>query len=189
MVNVRIADPASDSAACAAVYAHYVRTSHVTFETEPPGTDEMAERIRATLAWTPWLVACENEAVVGYAYASRHRERAGYRWAVDASIYLDRDAHGRGVGRTLYAALFPLLYQQGFYRIYAGIGLPNEPSVGIHRSFGFADVGVYRKIGWKHGEWVDVLWMACDLRNDDRNPPPEPIPLPELASGAPTSAL
>jgi len=186
MVSVRVADPAVDAAACATVYAHYVLASHATFETEPPGADEMAKRMRATLAWTPWLVACEDAAVIGYAYASRHRERAGYRWAVDTSIYLDRDAHGRGIGRTLYSALFPLLERQGFYRAYAGIGLPNEPSVGIHRAFGFTPVGVYEKIGWKHGAWIDVLWMARDLRNDETNPPPEPIPFPALAAGAPT---
>ena len=183
-VRVRTADPAADAASCAAVYAPYVCNSHVTFETEPPDTDAMAGRIRAALAWTPWLVACENDAVLGYAYASRHRERAGYRWAVDVSIYLNRDACGRGVGRTLYAALFPLLVRQGFYRAYAGIGLPNEPSVGIHRAFGFERVGVYRNTGWKQGAWIDVLWMARDLRNDDANPPPEPIPFPELGTGA-----
>jgi L-amino acid N-acyltransferase YncA len=150
----------------------------------------MAGRMRGTLTWTPWLVARENGAVLGYAYAERHRERAGYRWAVDASIYLDRDAsHGRGVGRRLYAALFPLLHQQGFYRVYAGIGLPNEQSVGLHRSFGFEDVGIYRKIGWKHGEWIDVLWMSRDLRNNDLNPPPEPIPFWELVAGIPGNAV
>jgi L-amino acid N-acyltransferase YncA len=185
MVSIRMADPSVDAAACAAVYANYVRSSHVTFETEPPTADELDGRIRTTLAWTPWLVACENNAVLGYAYASRHRERAGYRWAVDTSIYLDRAAHGHGIGRALYAELFPLLVRQGFYRAYAGIGLPNAPSVGIHRSFGFEDVGVYRKIGWKQGAWIDVLWMARDLRNDDLSPPAEPIPLPELAAGAP----
>ena len=183
MVNVRIrtADPAADAAPCAAVYAPYVRASHVTFETEPPGTEAMAGRIRSTLAWTPWLVACEDDTVLGYAYASRHAERAGYRWSVDVSIYLDPRAHGRGVGRTLYAALFPLLERQGFYRAYAGIGLPNDPSIGIHRAFGFDDVGVYRNVGWKSGSWTDVLWMARDLRNDDANPPLEPIPFPEIA--------
>ena len=175
---IRIAEPSRDAAGCAAIYGRYVRESLVTFETEPPSPEEMSARMHAVLAWTPWLVALQGDRVIGYAYASRHRERAGYRWAVDVSVYLDPEARGRGIGRALYTALFPYLERQGFYRAYAGIGLPNEASVGIHRAFGFGDVGIYRRIGWKHGQWVDVLWMARDLRDDGE--PAEPIPFPEL---------
>ena len=82
----------------------------------------MAERIRSTLAWTPWLVALdESDRVIGYAYASRHRERAGYRWSVDISVYVDADWQRRGVGRALYAELLPILRRQGFVNVYAGI--------------------------------------------------------------------
>jgi L-amino acid N-acyltransferase YncA len=179
-MNVRVADPATDAAGCAAIYAHYVLHTHVSFETAAPSTQEMASRMRSVLAWTPWLVALEGEGIVGYAYAGRHRERAGYRWSVDVSVYLDPNAHGRGLGRALYEALFPYLQRQGFYRAYAGIGLPNDASVGIHRAFGFEEVGIYRRVGWKNGMWTDVLWMARDLRETEVEPPAEPIPFPAL---------
>ncbi|HUA07934.1 MAG TPA: GNAT family N-acetyltransferase [Candidatus Acidoferrales bacterium] len=185
-VSVRVADPAADAAACASIYAPFVRETHVSFEIEPPSATEMEARMRAVLAWTPWLVAQEDDAVLGYAYGSRHRERAGYRWSVDVSVYLDPKAHGRGIGRALYGALIPILQRQGFYRAYAGIGLPNDASVGIHRSFGFEPVGVYRRVGWKLGVWTDVLWMGRDLRDDgdESAPPGEPIPFADLEKHA-----
>lgn len=179
-MNVRVADPQRDAAGCAAIYAPYVRDTHVSFETDPPDAAQMEERMRAVLAWTPWLVAESDGAILGYAYASRHRDRAGYRWSVDVSVYLTPGARGRGIGRALYSTLFSYLKQQGFYRAYAGIGLPNDASVRIHRSFGFEDVGIYRRVGWKNGTWTDVLWMARDLRDDDNVVPAEPVPFSRL---------
>ncbi len=139
--------------------------------------------MRDVLAWTPWLVA-EDEVgrVIGYAYASRHRERAGYRWSVDISVYVDSESRGRGVGRALYAELLPILRRQGFINAYAGIGLPNPASVAIHASLGMRLVGVYERVGWKLGRWVDVAWYAMRLNEPPAgaSPPPEPIAWPML---------
>ena len=181
-VSIRIADPSVDAAACASIYAPYVRDTHISFEVEPPDAREMETRMRAVLAWTPWLIAYDDDTALGYAYGSRHRERAGYRWSVDVSVYLDPTARGRGVGRALYAALIPMLQRQGFYRAYAGIGLPNDASIGIHRAFGFEPIGIYRRVGWKLGVWTDVLWMGRDLRDerDEGAQPAEPTPFPDL---------
>lgn len=156
-----------DAAACARIYAPYVTDTLVSFETEPPSAEEMARRIEASLAEHAWLVLeTEGETgpeVIGYAYATQHRTRAAYRWACDVSIYLDQERRGKGAGKALYAALLPILKERGFRRALAGIALPNEASIGIHRSFGFTDVGTYRNIGWKFDAWHDVAWMQLDL--------------------------
>ena len=109
-MRVRVADPSVDAERVAEIYRPHVLDLLTSFEEAPPTASEMADRIRTTLEWTPWLVA-ENESgrVIGYAYASRHRERAGYRWSVDISVYIDSEWQRRGVGRALYAELVPIL--------------------------------------------------------------------------------
>lgn len=160
--TIRSATPA-DGEACAKIYEPYVRDTVISFETEPPTTEEMARRIEAALTEHAWLVLESDGEVVGYAYATQHRTRAAYRYACDVSIYLDQSQRGTGAGKALYAALFPLLKKRGFHRALAGIAIPNEASIGIHRSFGFTEVGTYRRIGWKFDGWHDVTWMQLDL--------------------------
>jgi phosphinothricin acetyltransferase len=96
--------------------------------------------------------------VIGYAYGSPHRERAAYASSCDVAVYVD-PAHARqGLGRALYAALFPLLSARGAHAAFAGIALPNAASVGLHEAMGFTPVGIYREVGWKLGGWRDVGW-------------------------------
>jgi phosphinothricin acetyltransferase len=115
--------------------------------------------------------------VVGYAYASRHHQRASYRWSVDVTVYISAAHHRRGVGRSLYLRLFSLLERQGFYEACAGITLPNDASVALHESMGFVPIGVYRDIAFKHGQWRDVGWWQKTLREHAAGvAPPEPGP-------------
>ncbi len=154
-------DPASgDPAACAAIYRPYVKDTSVSFEAEPPTAAQMRERMAGAVCW---IVAELDEAVVGYAYATRHRERAAYRFACDVSVYLAAAHQGQGVGRRLYERLLAQLTARGFRMACAGIALPNEASVGLHTALGFQPVGVYRDIGWKHDRWHDVLWLQLPL--------------------------
>src|ERR1051325_5368850 len=112
----------------------------------------MGARIEGGLAHAPWLVEADAAGgVAGFAYASRHRERAAYRWSVDTSIYVAAEARRRGVGRRLYSVLFALLRRQGFRAAHAGITLPNPASVALHESMGFLPVGVSRAVGFKLG--------------------------------------
>jgi len=166
----------SDAEPIAAIYAPYVRDTPISFEVVPPAAEEMRQRIGALTATYPWLV-CENGGMVlGYAYASRHRDRAAYQWSVDVSVYVRADAHRRGIGRALYAALLRIVTAQGFYRAYAGITLPNASSVGLHEAMGFQPVGVYRAVGYKLRSWHDVGWWDLPLHPADAAPaPPRPV--------------
>lgn len=180
-MHVRAADPSRDAELVAQIYASAVVDSTISFEEAAPDATEMERRMRAVLAWTPWLVAeGEDGRVVGYAYASRHRERAAYRWSVDISVYVDPVARGRGVGRALYGALLPILRRQRFVNVYAGIALPNPASVALHESIGMSLIAIYEKVGFKAGRWVDVAWYGMRLDGPGDAPPPEPTPMPQV---------
>jgi len=168
-VHIRTADPDSDDArACAEIYAPYVTDSVISFEERPPSAREMAERIRAAHVW---LIAHDARRAIGYAYGTRHQQRAAYRWSADVSVYIDAAHHRAGVGRALYADLFERLRAAGLWTLCAGITQPNDASNGLHRALGFVPVGTYRRIGWKAGAWQDVLWMQLDLRPGEPGPP------------------
>jgi len=167
-VHVRDANPEHDANACASIYAPYVTDTVISFEYEPPSEREMAERMRAAYVW---LVADDGQRPVGYAYGSRHQQRAAYRWSADVAIYIDRDYHRAGVGRALYAQLFERLRDVGLWTLCAGVTQPNAASDGLHRAMGFTEVGVYRRIGFKAGAWQDVRWWQLDLRPGESDPP------------------
>lgn len=175
MLTLRDADPERDAAACAAIYAPSVADGVASLEERAPEPHEMAERIRITSRSYPWLVAEIGGEVVGYAYASRHHERASYRWSANVTVYIAGGHHRKGIGRGLYAALFELLDRQGVHELCAGITLPNDGSVRLHESMGFALVGVYRNIGFKFGVWRDVGWWQKPLR--ERAPDEAPAEL------------
>jgi phosphinothricin acetyltransferase len=131
----------------------------------------MARRIRRA---HEWLVAERDGRLLGYAYGGVHRPRTAYQWTAEVTAYVDRAAHGTGLGRLLYTELFERLRRRGFRLLVAGITLPNEASVGLHEALGFKPVGVYESIGWKAGQWWDVGWWQLDLGAPDGEPPPEP---------------
>ncbi|HEX9482689.1 MAG TPA: GNAT family N-acetyltransferase [Solirubrobacteraceae bacterium] len=152
---VRLATTA-DAEACAAIYAPYVEHTAITFELVPPGAAEMAGRIEAALAAHAWFVYEHAGRVVGYSYGTRLHTRAAYRWSCEVSVYVEQGQHRAGAGRGLYEALLARLAERGYLRAVAGMTLPNESSVGLHRTMGFTSVGVYRQIGFKLGAWHDV---------------------------------
>ena len=177
--TIRLASP-DDAAAVAGIYGPFCESTAVSFEYAPPSADDIANRIRTITAQFPWLVLDDSGIVAGYAYASRHRERAAYGWSVDVAVYVSPTHHRCGVGRALYATLFQLLRLQGYVKAYAGITLPNRASTGLHEAMGFTLVGVYQGVGYKHGAWHDVAHYQMALQSERLNPDP-PIPVPALA--------
>ena len=164
---------AADAEACAAVYAPYVTETAVSFETDPPTAGEMARRITAASEHHAWLVLEDEGRVVGYAYGGPHQTRAAYRWCCEVSVYLELGRRRTGGGRALYAALLVRLAERGFRMAVAGMTLPNDASVGLHRAMGFEPVGTYRRIGYKDGAWHDVAWVQRPLSREP-DPPAEP---------------
>ncbi len=101
--------------------------------------------------------------VVGYAYGGPLKPRAAYRWSCEVSVYLEIGRRRTGGGRALYEALFERLTERGFRTAVAGMTLPNDASVGLHKALGFEEIGTYRKIGWKLDAWHDVHWRQRPL--------------------------
>jgi L-amino acid N-acyltransferase YncA len=160
-----------DAAAIAAIYDPVVRATPISFETDPPGPDEMARRIAATTRTHPWLVAEQDGVVLGYAYGAPARSRAAYRWCAEVSVYLAAEARGRGVGGELLDELLDELSRRGIATVIAGTTLPNPASVRLFESRGFEQVGVFRRAGYKLGAWHDVGWWERFLYDGDAGLP------------------
>ena len=169
---VRDALPA-DAAACQAIYAHHVLHGVGTFEETAPTVEEMARRIAEVGdRGLPWLLAEEGGVVRGYAYAAPFRLRAAYRYTVEDSIYLAPDAVGKGVGRALLGHLIGRCEAMGLRQMVARIGdSANAASIGVHRACGFDHRGTTPALGFKHGRFVDVVWMQRALGDGDKTVP------------------
>lgn len=172
-MKVRDASP-EDAEACLEIYAPYVKQTTVTFESEPPSIAEMKERIIQAVRVHAWLLLEDGRGLIGFAKAGTFRSRSAYRWSCETSVYLDRARQRSGGGRTLYDSLFTRLANRGYYTALAGMTTANVSSIAFHSSLGFETVGTYRRIGWKHGEWHDVIWMQRVLRSGV-DPPSELI--------------
>jgi L-amino acid N-acyltransferase YncA len=177
-LSIRFAEP-QDAGAIQAIYAPFCESTTISFEAVAPTVEQMAERMAKISGQYPWLVCDVEGEVAGYVYASQHRERAAYRWCTDVTVYLAEPFRRRGIGRALYTSLFAMLKEQGYFKAYAGITLPNPGSVGIHEAFGFTPVAVYPAEGYKFGQWRDVGWWQLDLQPRVADPP-EPLPITAL---------
>ena len=177
MTAVRIATEA-DADAIAAIYAPYVLETPISFEETPPTSGEIAHRLCSTLETYPFLVFAEGDQVLGYAYGSAHPTKPAYRWSVETTVYVARNAHRRGIGRKLYAELLDLLARQGFHSAFAGIVPPNEKSVRLHEALGFSYLATFPEIGFKHGKWHDLGWWHRPLV--EGAPSGDPVPFRSL---------
>ena len=164
---------AGDVDALAAIYGHHAREGLGTFEEAGPAPDEMARRLADVLALDlPYLVAEEAGDVLGFAYAAPFRPRSAYRFTVEDSVYIAPHAQRRGVGKSLLADLIARCEALGLRQMIAVIGdSGNASSIGLHAAFGFEHAGVGRSLGFKHGRWVDIVWMQRALNSGDAQPP------------------
>ena len=148
----------------------------VSFETEAPDVRQMRARMASSDGLYPWIVATSGEdagGVLGYAYATRFREREAYRWVVETTVYVADVSQRAGAGRLLYEALIDTLRAQGFTQAVGVIALPNDGSIRLHEAVGFRRAGVMREVGYKHGRWIDVGYWQCELA-EPGTPPAEP---------------
>ena len=167
--TIRLATP-DDARQVQEIYAPYCATP-ISFEMDAPTIEEMRGRLAKVLGQYPWLLCEDGGEILGYVYATQHRERAAYRWSVDTTVYVRQRSQRRGIGRALYTSLLAVLPLQGYVNAYAGVTLPNPASVGLHEALGFQPVGVYRQVGFKCGAWHDVAWFQRPLQPWPEEPP------------------
>ena len=153
-----------DAEAITAVYNPYILHTDISFEVDPVDSSEMERRITRVTAIYPWLVYEYQGEVTGYAYASRWKERAAYRYCVETTIYLRSDNIGRGQGTELYRALLNRLPVHDVQIAIGCIALPNPASVALHEKVGFVPTGVIPEVGCKFGRWIDIGYWRKDLR-------------------------
>lgn len=163
-----------DLAAIAAIYGHHVTHGLASFEVDPPPVDEMRKRFDAiTSAGYPYFAAQDGDRLVGYAYASAFRTRPAYRYTVEDSVYIDPACTGRGIGRRLLQTVIDACTRAGYRQMIAVIGdSANAGSIGLHRACGFERMFVFTGTGFKHGRWVDTVFMQRALGDGDRTLPP-----------------
>lgn len=172
----------SDVAQIHEIYASYAVDSIVTFAYEAPTVEQMTQRFRDAQGRYPWLVAVvpasatassaaapsAPEVVVGYCYLAVFRDRPGWRYTTEDSIYIRQGWHRQGLGRALLTALIQSAAAYGYRSIMAAISYDRSTdegaaSIALHASLGFREVGRIRDAGWKNDKWLDNVFMQCDL--------------------------
>ncbi len=167
----------NDAEAILAIYGPIVRDSAISFEWEVPDANEMRRRIESIGAEYPWLVAEDEEGLLGYAYACTWRARAAYRWVPEFAVYVAERARRRGVARALMSELIERLRRAGYVALIGGVTLPNPASVGLHEALGFRPVAIFPSSGFKFGVWHDVGFWRLEWGLTPGAPLPPQAPL------------
>lgn len=150
-----------DAVQIAQIYNDYVDNTAITFVCQHRTAEDYQQILRD--GKYPLLVAVSDDTVQGFVYASALRPHDAYRWDVEMTIYLRQEARGQGLGRQLMGACLRILHQQGYLNAYSCITWPNEGSVALHHAMGFVDIGRWPHVGYKLGQWHDVIWMQRTL--------------------------
>ncbi|ADK16103.1 GNAT family N-acetyltransferase [Clostridium ljungdahlii] len=184
-VTMRMATKA-DAKEILDIYEPYVRNSAISFEYDVPSIEEFTERINNILKKYPYIVAVDNNQIIGYAYVSSFKERVAYDWAVETTIYLSQDCRGKGVGKKLYLALEKILKRQNIINLNACIAYTTtdnayltNASMYFHENLGYRKVAHFTKCGYKFGNWYDMIWMEKIIGEHSENPKPV-IPISDL---------
>lgn len=171
------------------IYDYYVRNTPITFEYDTPSLEEFRSRMKRTMQRYPYLVILQDGKIQGYAYAGAFVGRAAYDWSCELTVYLDHDATGCGMGRTIYAALEKALHDMGITNLYACIGYPETDdeylttnSADFHAHLGFVKVGEFYKCGYKFNRWYNMIWME-KIIGEHESEQPSITPYSELQKG------
>ncbi len=172
LITIRPAEDA-DMDAVTAIYAHHVLYGLASFETEPPDATDMRRRRADVVAkGLPYLVATDDDAVLGYAYAGGYRPRAAYANTVENSVYVRPDATRRRIGQRLLVALIDACEACGLRQMVAVVGdSANLASIRLHEKLGFRRVGVLTNVGYKQGRWLDSMLLQRELGLGAQTPP------------------
>lgn len=150
-----------DLAAIVEIYNYSAANSIANFDTRPTSVAERRDWFAQFSATGPFrlLVARRGSVVAGYACSQRYRAHEAFSQTVEASITLDVSCRGQGVGTALYRTLFESIVDEPVHVVVAGIALPNDASVALHRKFGFTEVGIFNEYAIKNGQYLSSLWM------------------------------
>lgn len=157
----------SDAKAILEIYTPYVENTAISFETKVPSLEKFSQRIKNIKSSYPYLVCEADGKIAGYAYASKFRKREAYRYSIEVSVYVDSKFVGNKIGTLLYESLFKELESYNYHTAYACITYPNDKSIGIHKKFGFSEIGIFHNAGYKLNKWHDVIWLEKQLKNCD----------------------
>ena len=177
---IRIATE-KDIPAILAIYGPYVEDTTVSFEYTVPSAEAFLERFRTITAQFPWLVWEEEGLVLGYAYGSPPYARAAYGWCAEPSVYLAPQAHRKGIGTALYAALEKILALQGYQVLYALVTSENEVSMAFHGKNGYLIRAEFPECAYKFGRVLGVTWLEKRLKSVE-TPSAPPVSWREIVS-------
>ncbi len=164
-----------DAANILHIYAYYIENTTTTFEYIVPSVAEFSERMAKILQKYPYLVYEENGTIYGYAYAHQFMERAASQWGAELSVYLAKEAQGKGIGKQLYQALTEILKLQHVVKLYGCIEGSNAQSIAMHKRLGFSEIARFAHCGYKHGKWLDLVWLEKTIADAEPSQPFLPI--------------
>lgn len=146
-----------DAAAIAEIYNQGIADRVATFETEPRTPEAIEEVLRARAGKYPAVVVDDGDRVLGFAWSSEYRPRDAYAGVAEFSVYVAREARGRGVGRLSLGTLINEADRRGFWKLVSRIFPENLASRRVCAALGFREVGVYRRHGKLDGRWMDCV--------------------------------
>ena len=164
-ISIRFAKP-EDAKELLKIYAYYVTDTAISFETEVPSEEKFKLRIEEVLKSYPFIVACKDDEILGYAYLHSFVGRKAYELSAETTIYLNPDKKKMGIGKKLYSVLEDIAKAQNITNLYSCIGYVdkedeylNNNSVQFHEHIGFRMVGKFENCGHKFGRWYHMVWM------------------------------
>ncbi|MEO8209220.1 MAG: N-acetyltransferase family protein [bacterium] len=146
----------SDIARICEIYNYYIKNTTTTFEETEVGELEIEKRINEIITNYTWIVFEDSGETVGYAYASKWKERTAYRHSAESSIYLNKDYFGKGIGKKLLSRLIEEVQTKDIHTLIGAIALPNKASIELYEKLDFKKVAHFKEVGYKFGRWIDV---------------------------------
>jgi hypothetical protein len=164
-ISVRFANT-HDAKKLLDIYAYYVKETAISFETEVPSVEEFKSRMEDILKNYPYIVACYNDEILGYAYLHPFVGRKAYDLSAETTIYLNPNKKHMGIGKKLYTVLEDIARVQNITNLYSCIGYVDEDdeylnnnSAKFHEHMGYRMVGKFINCGHKFGRWYHMVWM------------------------------